>query len=127
MATTEERVIAATWRFMEGRGGWDGSIEPDDAVCQDLMIFGIDVDDFVWELEEEFGPVVWTIPWGDYTDQTNSYRGCRACVVAPFMIPKLLIEKVIFGDQMPSRPHPKDFPHRLTIKEIAQAIEAGGW
>jgi len=125
--STEKRLLAATWRFMEGRGGWVGSIELDDAVCQDLFILGIDTDDFIGELEKEFGAVVWTIPWAHFTDQTGSYRGCAACIVMPFLIPWMLIKKLILGGGSLSRPNPTDFPHRLTLREVAAAIDAGGW
>jgi len=119
--------MAATWRFMDGRGGWEGSIELDDAIGQDLFILGIDTDDFVDELEREFGEVVWTIPWAYFTDQTGSYRGCAACVMMPLLIPWMLTKKMILGSESLSRPHPKDFPHRLTLSEIAAAIDEGGW
>ncbi|WP_426267458.1 hypothetical protein [Sphingomonas sp. LHG3443-2] len=125
--TTEARVIAATWRFMQARGGWEGAIEPTDAISQDLLIFGIDVDDFVQELLNEFGDVVHTIPWLYYTDQTNSYRGCRALFVAPILIPWMLLKKAVMGSDSLSVPDPTSFPHRLTLREIAAAIDAGGW
>lgn len=124
---TEQRLIAATWRFMEGRGGWEGQIDLDDSVCQDLYILGLDADDYVEELDREFGDVVWTIPWAHFTDQSGSYRGCSACIVAPFMIPWLVLKNILVGDRSLSGPDPKDFPHRLTLREVAAAIDAGGW
>ena len=125
-SNVEQRVLDATRRHLEGRG-WKESVELDDAVCQDLLIFGIDVDEYVGELNSEFGEIVWTIPWGYYTDQTGSYRGCRACVVAPFLVPWMLFKKVAFGAETLTMPNPKNFPHRLTLRQIAQVIERGGW
>jgi hypothetical protein len=123
---TLDRLIKLTERHSADRPG-NFPLGPDSAISQDAYIFGIDVDDYVAELEKEFGPAVWTIPWLDYTDQTLSARGCRACIVAPFLIPWLLIKRAIFGSE--SLPHvdPKNFPHRLTLRDIADAIDAGGW
>ena len=126
-SATETRVLAATRRYLAERGGGEPSINLDDAVCQDLMIFGVDVEDYVEELEKDFGPVVWSIPWGHYTDQTGSYRGCGACLIAPFLIPWMAFKTAFFGAKSLNQPHPREHPHRLTLREVAAAVDAGGW
>jgi hypothetical protein len=126
-AATGERLLIATRRFVKDRGGDGDEIQLDDAVCQDLLIFGIDVDDYVAILELEFGPVVGTIPWLHYTDQTLCSRGCRACVIAPFLIPWILFKKLAFGPESLPRADPRNYPHRLTLRQVAEAIDAGGW
>ena len=126
-ATTEERVLEATRRYLERRGDTSEDVQLDDSVCQDLMIFGVDVEDYVDELESDFGKVVWTIPWAYYTDQRGSYRGCMACIVAPVLIPWALLKRVFPGFPGLNPPDAREHPHRLTLREIAAAIEAGGW
>lgn len=125
----EKRVLEATRRYLAERAGEDPtavSAALDDAVCQDLMILGVDVEDYVWALETEFGDVVWTIPWLHYTDQTNSFRGCGCLMVPPWLVWRLM-KKLVRGGTVMDCPHPRDHPHRLTLREVAAAIEAGGW
>lgn len=109
------------------RGGGDEAVSLDDAVCQDLMIFGVDVEDYVSELESEFGEVVWTIPWAYYTDQRGSYRGFTACLVMPVLIPWALLKRIFPGLPGLNPPNPRGHPHRLTLQEVAEVIDAGGW
>ena len=123
---TLDRLIRMTEEHSAGRPG-NFPLGPDSAISQDAYIFGIDVDDYVTELEKEFGPVVWTFPWLHYTDQTASSRGCRACIVAPFVVPWFLFKKLVFGPESLPRPDPKHHPYRLTLRQIAEAIDAGGW
>ena len=123
----EQKVLSATRRHVEARGGsWPSEVKLDDAVCQDLMIFGIDVDDYVGELEIDFGKVVWTIPWLHFTDQTSSFRGLGCFLFPPWLLWRLLRRLVASGPIIP-RADPKNYPHRLTLREIAKIIEEGGW
>ena len=127
MKEVEEKVLDATRRFLESRDGEPGPIGLDAAVCQDLLIFGVDVEEYVWALEEEFGKVVWTIPWRHYTDQTSSFRGCGGCLLFwPWLVLQF-IRKILRGGPVIPRPHPREHPFRLTLREISEAIEAGGW
>lgn len=123
---TLDRLIKLTEKHSVGRPG-NFPLGPDSAISQDAYIFGIDVDDYVDELEKEFGPVVRTIPWLYYTDQTGSARGCRACLLLPLVIPWMLFKKLIFGPNSLSRPNPRNYPYRLTLRQIADAINNGGW
>jgi hypothetical protein len=123
---TLDRLIKLTERFAAGRPG-NFPLGPDSAISQDAYIFGVDLDDYVAELEKEFGPVVWTIPWLLYTDQTGSARGCRACIIAPFVIPWMLLKKLVVGPESLHFPDPRHHPYRLTLRQIADAIDAGGW
>ena len=124
---TEEKVLGATRGFLIERGGDPQmSLSLDDAVCQDLMIFGVDVEDYVGELEKDLGPVVWSIPWGHFTDQTSSFRGCGILFFPPWFLWRSVRSLVVDGPIIP-RANPKQHPHRLTIGDIASAIEAGGW
>jgi hypothetical protein len=123
---TLDRLIRLTEEHSAGRPG-NFPLGPDSAISQDAYIFGIDVDDYVAKLDEEFGPVVWTIPWLAYTDQTASSRGCRACIIAPVIIPWLLFKRMVFGSESLPLPDPRHYPHRLTLRHVAEAIDAGGW
>jgi hypothetical protein len=120
------RLIKLTERYAAGRP-CNFPLDSESAISQDAYIFGIDVDDYVADLEIEFGPAVRTIPWLHYTDQTASSRGCRACIVAPFLIPWLLFKKLVFGPESLPRPDPRNHPYRLTLRQIADAIDDGGW
>ncbi len=90
------------------------------------MIFGVDVEDYVGELEEDIGPIVWSIPWLYYTDQTSSFRGW-GCLLAPPWILGRMVRSLFAGGPVLPRPHPKDHPNRMTLREIAEIIDAGGW
>ena len=122
---TLSRLIELTERYAAGRPG-NFPLGPDSAISQDAYIFGVDVDDYVGELEQEFGPVVYTIPWLVYTDQTNSARGCRACLAIPIIVPWLMLKSLILGRKNLG-PDPRQHPYRLTMRQIAEAIDAGGW
>ena len=128
MTDTEQRVLDATKRHLIERGGAeDVRVALEDAICQDLMIFGVDVEDYVAELEKEFGKVVWSIPWLHFTDQEGSYRGVRACLFIPFLIPWMILKKALWGSSSLKSTSPREHPHRITIAEIAEIIDAGGW
>ena len=126
MTDTLDRLIELTERHSKGRPG-NFPLGPDSAISQDAYIFGIDLDDYVSELEAKFGPAVWTIPWLHYTDQTGSARGCRACIVAPVVLPWMLLKKLFLGAEALKMPDPRNHPYRLTLRQIADAIDAGGW
>jgi hypothetical protein len=123
---TLDRLIKVTERYSLDRPA-NVPLGPESAISQDAYIFGIDVDDYVADLEKEFGPVVYTIPWLDYTDQTGSVRGCRACIVTPVILPWMLLKKLVLGPESIKIPDPRHHPYRLTLGQIADAIDAGGW
>lgn len=125
-ATTLDRLMEITRTFDAERGGIGGVVGPDSAVCQDLLIFGIDVEDYVWLLEDEFGPSVSEIPWMTYTDQTSSFRGC-AVAIAPLWLVYRLGRKLVKGGPVIPKPNPRLHPHRLTLREVAEVIDQGGW
>ena len=124
--STLDRLIKLTERYSSGRPA-NFPLGPESAISQDAYIFGIDVDDYVAELEREFGQVVYTIPWLLYTDQTNSVRGYRACLAIPVLVPWLILKRIILGRDGVGGPDPKSHPYRLTLNHIAEAIDAGGW
>ena len=126
MEETIDRLIRITERFAKERPS-NLPLGADSAISQDAYIFGIDVDDYVNALEKEFGPVVRSIPWLHYTDQTGSARGCRACIVIPFIVPWIFLKKFVLGPESIRIPEPKQHPYRLTLQQIADAIDAGGW
>ena len=123
---TLDRLIRRTERFAADRDS-NLPLGPESAISQDVDLYGLDVDDYVSELEEEFGSVVRTIPWLHYTDQTGSVRGCKACVVAPVWIPWILLKVAFLGKASLKLPEPENYPRRLTLAQIAQAIDDGGW
>ena len=128
---TLDRLIELTRTFDAERGGTGGvagpdAIVPDSAVCQDLFIYGIGVDDYVSALEDEFGPVVREIPWLTYTDQTSSFRGCGIAIL-PFWLIYRLARKLVKGGPVFPGPDPFNHPHRLTLREIAEVIDQGAW
>lgn len=84
MTPTEKRVAA-----IMSRNGYQlavAEITPETAMAQDARIDGIDVDDFVTELHEEFGPIIGDVPWLIFSDQRNSARGCIAVMGVPFWL-----------------------------------------
>jgi hypothetical protein len=124
---TEQKVLNATRRHLQARGGdWDSQIGLDDAICQDLMIFGVDIEDYVGELEEDFGKVVWTIPWLHFSDQTSSFRGGGCLFFPPWLVWRLVRRLFVPGPIIP-RADPRNHPYRLTLREIAKIIDEGGW
>lgn len=121
-------VLEITSRYIANRGHPhpDFSLSPQSAVCQDAYIFGIDVDDYVHELEEAFGPVVRQIPWLRFTDQAGSFRGF-GCLLVPFwLMTRLVLWPFRRGKVMP-RVNPKAFGPRLEMQHIAKVIDTGHW
>ena len=125
MTDTLERLIRVTEEHSTGRPG-NFPLNADSAVSQDAYIFGVDVDDYVTRLEAEFGPAVWTIPWLHYTDQRYSHRGWQACIIAPFLVPWLMAKGALVGRKAIA-PDPVNHPYRLTLRQVAEAIDNGGW
>lgn len=126
MTATEDQVIAATRAFLHERcADEDVDISAESAVCQDLLIFGIDVDDYHGDLRGRFGPIINEIPWLRFTDQTDSFRGC-GCLLVPFWLAGRLVKRVFRpGDALHS--DPRNHPERLTLRHVAAVIDAGQW
>jgi len=128
MGDTIDRVMDATLKYIAHRGQPDPDfvLSPSSAICQDAAIFGIDVDDYVNELEDTFGPVIRQIPWLRYTDQTASFRGC-GCLAFPFwLMARIIIWPFRKGKIIP-RANPREFGPRLELQHIAKVIDAGHW
>lgn len=123
-----DRLIDVTTKFIEERGHPDENVvlTPASAVCQDAYIFGIDVDDYVNALSSEFGQIVHQIPWGHYTDQTSSFRGCGCLLVPPWLLWRLVRWPLVRGSIIP-RADPRNFPFRLELGHLAKVIDRGEW
>lgn len=128
MNPTLDRLIELTNQYLGNRGDPDAAFiaSPTSAVCQDCFIYGVDVDDYVCLLEEEFGPVVRHIPWLAYTDQTSSYRGCAIALFPLVTICRAPL-KLFFGRSLVPAPDPRHFGPRLTLRHIAHVIDEGHW
>ncbi|QPQ55796.1 hypothetical protein IC614_04195 [Allosphingosinicella flava] len=98
-------------------------IAPETAMSQDALIDGIDVDDFVWDLEAQFGSVVWSVPWGRFSDQTTSFRGC-GCALLPFWTIWRVFWWPFEGRLIPL---PKEAEERLTVRHLAKVLDEGAW
>jgi hypothetical protein len=125
---TVRAVIDITAAYLQRRGHPDAGFVPDaqSALCQDAYIFGIDVDDYVYELKRRFGDVVYEIPWLRFTDQTSSFRGWASLIV-PFWVFWRLARKLVMGGPVIPHPQPRAFPLRLELAHIAYVIEQGEW
>lgn len=121
-------VIDITTAYLQRRGHPDAGFVPDahSALCQDAYIFGVDVDDYVYELKQSFGDVVYEIPWLHFTDQTASFRGW-ACLIVPFWMIWRLMRWPVMGGTVFPRPQPRTFPLRLELRHIAYVIQQGEW
>lgn len=120
------RVIAITNEFRPAENDIDSGFCAKTAVCQDAMIFGIDVDEYVDRLEAELGDVARKIPWLHSTDQTNSFRD-SAVLLIPFAIVWRLIRWPFLKEPLVRRADPENHPYRLTLRHIALVIEKGEW
>lgn len=125
MADILARVIAITNDF-RGGGASDSGFNSETAVCQDAMIWGIDVDDYVDQLEAEFGNVVRKIPWLHYTDQSFSFRNFEVLFI-PFAIVWRLIRWPFLNEPLVRVADPENHPNRLTLSHIASVIDKGEW
>ncbi|MBM3928214.1 MAG: hypothetical protein FJ335_07135 [Sphingomonadales bacterium] len=97
---------------------------PDTAMAQDAIIDGIDVDDLVFDLEDEFGLVIREIPWLRFSDQRASFRGCGIVLYPAWVVWRLFVRKS--DEPIHILPDPQLFP-RLTVSHIAGVIDRGEW
>lgn len=125
MSATLNRLIEITSQFCANRPAKMPLIG-ESAICQDAYIFGIDLDDYVDAIENEFGQVVLQIPWLRFTDQTASFRGCAVLLVPPWLLWRLVSWPFRGGRFLP-HPDPLKFQHRLTLRHIAAVIDRGEW
>jgi hypothetical protein len=86
-------------------------------------IDGIGVDDFVYDLEETFGPMVWTIPWGRFSDQRASFRGW-GCALFPLFLLWWFVTWPIRGSFIPP---PNGGEEALTVGHLTDVLYAGHW
>lgn len=121
MTPTEEKV-ARIMSSPERALAFD-EITPATIMATDARIDGIDVDDFVADLEDEFGPIVREIPWLRFSDQRASFRGF-GCVIAPFW---LLWRAMLYPINQEFVPLPNGGEEDLTVGHIARVIDAGYW
>ncbi len=123
MTPTEKRVAAIMSHY-----GYELDVEaitPETAMAQDAHIDGIDVDDFVMQLREEFGSTINDIPWLLFSDQRDSARGCMAVMGVPFWLLWRWLTRPK-GTSILSRPGTFAHP-RLTVAHIARVIDQGRW
>ncbi|WP_326524213.1 hypothetical protein [Sphingomonas sp.] len=99
-------------------------ITRDTAMAQDAYIDGIDVDDFVGVLHDEFGEVIRDIPWLSFSDQRASFRGCAVALLPFWLIARVFVRPS--GESILARPGEVAYP-RLTVGHIAQVIDQGYW
>ena len=126
MSETLPRLVTLTRRFLRDRGGPEVPIDERCSVCQDLLIFGIDVDEYIGVLEDEFGKVVREVPWGRYTDQTASFRGVGCLAFPSWLFWRLLRWPFSAGPVIP-RPDPRRHPDWLPLAHLASVIDLGRW
>ncbi len=93
------------------------------AMSQDAKIDGIDVHDFVKDLERTFGEIVWTVPWGRFSDQRASFYGCSTAL-APFWLLWRLASWPVRGEFLPL---PNGGRERLTVDHLTEVLHGGQW
>jgi hypothetical protein len=93
------------------------------SMAVDAKIDGLDVYDFVKELEATFGPVVWTIPWGRFSDQRASFYGCQT-VLVPFWLLWRLYRWPFDGHWIPPT---NGGDERLTVGHLTSVLFKGEW
>ena len=122
----DEGTMRGVAEVMSSHGARLGlsEITQDTAMSQDARIDGIEVDDFVFTLEKRFGAVVWSIPWGRFSDQRASFRGCIGCLVFPAWLAWRVFAR-IRGE--PLIPPPNGGEERITVGHIARVIDQGFW
>lgn len=121
------RVIMASRRFLDATGRETDVLDAQSSVSQDLNIFGIDVDDYAHILADEFGEVIWEIPWLHYTDQTSSFRGCAVAWVPFWFLGRLVWRALGQVKIIIPVPEPRRFDKRLELGHIAKVIDDGEW
>ena len=123
-----DRLIIITRDFRAHEQGADDPevVVPEAAICQDLMIFGVAVEDYVWALERDFGAIVWEVPWLRFTDQTSSFRGW-GCLLFPFWLSWRLLYAPVAGERLVPVPNPREHRERLTLRHLAAVFETGEW
>lgn len=128
MATTLERVMIVTDSFLKKRGHPDKDfvVTTKSAVCQEAYIYGVDIDDYVMELESEFGEIVWKIPWLKFTDQTASFRGWGSLIFPFWILWRLLSWPFHLNTIIPAS-DPRNFGPRLEFWHIAKVLDDGHW
>lgn len=99
------------------------TITCDTAMSQHARIDGIGVDEFAGDLEMRFGPVVRDVPWGRFSDQRASFRGCGILLFPPWLIWRLM-RWPIDGFLIPA---PNGGGERLTVEHLARVLDAGQW
>ena len=123
MTPTEQKVAAIM--ALHGERLPLNEIGPDTAMAQDAMIEGLDIDDFVRALAEEFGEFVWGIPWGRFSDQRASFRGCLEIAAFPLWLLVRLVHRPS-GESVLPVVDSSDLP-RLTLRHIARVIDEKAW
>lgn len=98
-------------------------ITNDLSISHDAKIDGIDVYDFVKELESTFGPVVWTVPWARFSDQRASFYGCQIALV-PFWFLWRLLRWPVDGHWLPL---PTGGAERLTVGHLTSVLFRKEW
>lgn len=99
-------------------------ITADTSMAKDAHIDGIDVYEFVQDLQSCFGDPIRTIPWEDFSDQRASFYGCQV-LSFPFWVLWRLVTKPS-DERIIPRLGTLDHP-QITVRQIAEAIDAGGW
>ena len=98
-------------------------IDEDIAIARDAHIDGIGVDDFVYDLQDTFGPGVWLLPWGRFSDQRASFRGL-GCLLLPFSLMWWLATWPVRGEFIPL---PNGGKEQLTVGHLTDVLYEGNW
>ncbi len=98
-------------------------ITDETTISQDAKIDGIDVYDFVNELEESFGAMVWSIPWSRFSDQRASFYGCQTAIV-PFWLIWRLFRWPFDGFWLPL---PNGGEEQLTVGHLTNVFFRQEW
>jgi hypothetical protein len=120
---TEEKIA----EIMTHHGGRLPLVEirAETAMAQDALIEGLDVDDFVRDLAQEFGDFVREFPWARFSDQRASFRGCIQIASVPIWLLVRLVHRRP-GEPVIPVVDSSGLP-RLTLGHIAKVIDEGCW